>query len=555
MLSNLSIQNYAIIKKLDVQFGNNFCVITGETGAGKSIIMGALALILGQRADTTVLNDLNLKCVVEGKFDRLNNAELKPFFEENDLDEDEVIILRREILPTGKSRAFVNDTPVQLNIMRELGLKLIDIHSQHSNLELGKRQFQLKVIDWYAGDQHLHQNYSKAYWQLRKLQKQFTLISEQSVISKKDLDYFEFQFKQLEDAHLVADEQEELEEEQQILTHSEEIKSSLNQVYQLLEGDELSAIQKLKETIHSMHKLTAFFPEAKNLEERLNSQYFELKDIAAECEMLSEKTESNPSRLEEITDRLNLLFTLQQKHRVASIEELIDLRNDFDLKIQTAASFEDELEKLEKQIEGEKVFAGKLAGDLHQLRAQQIQPVEKEITLLLQQLGMPNAVFKIELNATSDFTSTGTDEVIFLFTANKGGRIEEITKVASGGEMSRLMLAIKTVVAKSKALPAIIFDEIDSGISGEIAVKMGDILKQMANYMQVINITHLPQIASKANSHYLVFKNETEHEVFTGMRLLKNDERVIEIAKMLSGENPSAAAIENAKSLLNQSIF
>lgn len=552
MLSNLTIQNYAIIKNLEVKFGNDFCVITGETGAGKSIIMGALALILGQRADSTVLNDLNSKCVVEGKFDLLNSTELKPFFEENDLDEDEVIILRREILPTGKSRAFVNDTPVQLNIMRELGLKLIDIHSQHSNLELGKRQFQLKVIDWYAGDQHLQLNYSKAYQQLRKLQKQYTLISEQSANSKKDIDYFEFQFKQLEDAHLVAYEQEELEEEQQILTHSEEIKSSLTQVYQLLDGDELSAIRKLKETIQSMHKLTAFFPEAKNLEERLNSQYFELKDIASECEKLSEKTDFNPTRLEEITDRLNILFSLQQKHRVSSVEELIALRNDFDLKIQTAASFDDELEKLEKQVDTQKLIVTQLANDLHQLRVQQIPPVEREITLLLQQLGMPNAVFKVELNATSDFTSTGTDEVIFLFTANKGGRIEEITKVASGGEMSRLMLAIKTVVAKSKALPAIIFDEIDSGISGEIAVKMGDILKQMANYMQVINITHLPQIASKADSHYLVFKNETEHEVFTGMCLLNNDERVIEIAKMLSGVNPSVAAIENAKSLLNQ---
>lgn len=550
MLQNLSIKNYAIIKKLDVQFKGDFCVITGETGAGKSIIMGALSLILGQRADTAVLNDTESKCVVEGKFSLLNQIELKPFFEENDLDFEDSVILRREISPTGKSRAFVNDTPVQLTVMRELGLRLIDIHSQHSNLELGKRQFQLNVIDWYAGHDELLQRYAAAYKQFRKLEKSYSNLLEQAENSKKDLDYFEFQFKQLDDARLVPDEQEELENEQEILSHSEEIKSGLSQVYQLLDGEEFAAVRKVKEALSIMHKLTSYLPQAKGLEERLDSQYLEMKDIASECELLAEKTESNPLRLEEITDRLNLLYSLQQKHRVNSVNELIDLRNDFDQKIQTAASFDDELEKLQKQIAKAKQEVGELAIALHDSRAKQIPDVEREITSILQQLGMPNAIFTVELNTSTDFQPAGSDEVIFLFAANKGGRVEEITKVASGGEMSRLMLAIKTVVAKSKALPAIIFDEIDTGISGEIALKMGEILKTMANYMQVINITHLPQIASKGNSHYLVFKNETEHEVVTGMRLLTTDERILEIAKMLSGEVPSSAAIENAKSLM-----
>ena len=550
MLQNLSIKNYAIIKKLDVQFNNGFCVITGETGAGKSIIMGALSLILGQRADTTVLNDTDSKCVVEGRFLLENKDELKGYFEENDLDFDETVILRREISPAGKSRAFINDTPVQLTVMRELGIRLIDIHSQHSNLELSKRQFQLNVLDWYAGHTGLLQEYSIAYKKLRKLEKEYFGLLEEAENSKKDLDYFEFQFKQLDDAQLVDGEQEELESEQEVLSHAEEIKTGLMQVYHLLDGDEFATIRKLKESVAVMQKLSSYLSQARELAERLDSQFIEMKDIADECEMLAEKTESNPERLDEITDRLNLIYSLQQKHRVTSVQELIVLRNEFDQKIQTANSFDDELEKLRKSINSIKKEVEKLAEQLHSSRLNQIPSVETEITSILQQLGMPNAVFKVDINTSSTFQPTGSDEVIFLFAANKGGKVEEISKVASGGEMSRLMLAIKTVVAKSKALPAIIFDEIDSGISGEIAIKMGEILKTMSNYMQVINITHLPQIASKGTSHFLVFKNETEYDVVTSMRLLSNDERILEIAKMLSGDKPTTAAIENAKSLM-----
>ncbi|MFA9389850.1 MAG: DNA repair protein RecN [Prolixibacteraceae bacterium] len=554
MLQNLSIKNYAIIKNLDVVFNGDFCVITGETGAGKSIIMGALSLILGQRADTSTLNDVNSKCVVEGKFEGLNAADFQGFFDNHDLDYDNTIILRREISPSGKSRAFINDTPVHLTIIRELGLKLIDIHSQHSNLELGKRQFQLNVIDWYAGNSDRLKNYSQSYKQLRKLEKHYAKLQEEAENSKKDVDYFEFQFNQLYEAHLIPNEQVDLEKEQEVLVHAEDIKSGLTQVYQLLDGEEFAALQKLKETVAILNRLSVYLPTIKSLEERLDSQYLELKDISNECELLADKTESDPTRLEEITDRLNLIYGLFQKHRLSTVQELIELRNEFDAKLLAASSYDDELEQLQKQIAHGKASLLKLAQDLHQSRVKQIPAVEKEIVFILNQLGMPNAVFKIEVNTCDEFQTTGTDEVIFLFAANKGGRVEEITKVASGGEMSRLMLAIKTVVAKSKALPAIIFDEIDNGISGEIASKMGEILRNMASYMQVINITHLPQIASKGMSHYLVFKNETEHEVVTGMRLLNTDDRIVEIAKMLSGAVPTVAAIENAKSLMQAGL-
>lgn len=552
MLSNLSIKNYALIQKLDVSFTNNFCVITGETGAGKSIIMGALALILGQRADTSVLNDTEAKCVVEGRFNVADSIDLKLFFEQNDLDYELPVLLRREITPAGKSRAFVNDTPVQLTVIRELGLMLIDIHSQHSNLELGKRRFQLNVIDWFAGHSDLLQQYSVAYKALKKLQRQQTDVQEKSAQAKADLDYFEFQFNQLAEAKLKDGELAELEQEQELLTHSEDIKLGLSQVYQLLDVDELAVLPKLKDASNVLQKLSSYLPDIKNLSERVQSQYIEMQDVAAECEHLAEKTEHDPARLEAVTDRLNMLYSLLQKHRVETITELIALHDEFDQKIQSAASYDEELEKLAKLIATSKKEVGELAAKLHESRAKQLPAVENEIEEYLHQLGMPNAAFKVELNTLEEFQSTGTDEVIFLFVANKGGRLEEITKVASGGEMSRLMLAIKTVVAKSKALPAIIFDEIDTGISGEIAGKMGRILKTMSEYMQVINITHLPQIASKGDSHYQVFKSETANSTVTGMRILNSDERVVEIAKMLSGDVPTNAALENAKSLLAQ---
>ncbi len=552
MLSSLSIKNYAIIRDLEVTFNPGFCVLTGETGAGKSIIMGALGLILGQRADKSMLNNDSGKCIVEGKFmvNDIIAGKLKSFFGINDLDFEIPIILRREITPSGKSRAFINDTPVQLSVISELGLNLIDIHSQHSNLELGNHVFQLNVVDWYGGHEKLINDYQLVYKEMRALQKKYNEIAEAAQQSKADLDYYTFQFKQLEEAALVDGEQEELEQERELLSHSEEIKTGLGNVYQLLDNGEFSALSQLKEAVSVMQGLAGFFPEAKELHSRLESQHIEMQDIAAECERLAELTEYEPGRLENVNDRLNTIYSLQQKHRVETVAELIALRDEFDQKIQEAESYDEQLEKLNIEITAirEKVSSG--AEKLHQSRMKALPKITKEIQGYLSQLGMPNAIMQVDIKTRKDFSSTGNDDVYFLFTANKGVAPEEINKVASGGELSRLMLAIKTVVARSKALPAIIFDEIDAGISGEIASKMARILAEMANYMQVINITHLPQIASKGTAHYCVFKKDFSDRVETDIRQLTEDERVVEIAKMLGGDPPQEAAIINAKALL-----
>ncbi len=551
MLSGIFIKNYAIIKELNVNFAQGFCVVTGETGAGKSIIMGALSLILGQRADSSVLNSADSKCVVEGRFEINETSGLVSFFESNDLDFDNTIILRREILPNGKSRAFINDTPVQLNILREAGLKLIDIHSQHSNLELVKKQFQLNVIDWYGGHENLLSEYSLLFRDLKKLETKLAETKENARQSKADLDFYEFQFKQLKESSLVEGEQILLEGEQEILTHAEEIKSGLYQAFSLFDEEDQSIIKKLKEALMAMHKLRNYLPSASGLHDRIESLLIEARDIASECEHLAEKTDSDPGRLDYISERLDIIYTLQQKHRVESVEELIRVMNSFDEKIQAAYSYEEEIEKVEKELISVKEKVARAAVKLTDSRKTQIPKIEKEVMSHLSMLGMLNGVFNIDLSTKDNYSSNGVDEVSFLFNANKGGQPEEINKIASGGELSRLMLAIKSVIAKSKALPAIIFDEIDTGISGEIANKMGDILKSMSKFLQVINITHLPQIASKGSFHFLVFKDETSSGVETGMRLLDYDERIVEIAKMLSSNNPTPEAIANAKSLLN----
>ncbi|MBP7506848.1 MAG: DNA repair protein RecN [Prolixibacteraceae bacterium] len=551
MLSGLLIKNYAIIKELNINFGKGFCVITGETGAGKSIIMGALSLILGQRADSSVLNSADEKCVVEGRFEINGKGDIKSFFENNDLDFDDLIILRREILPNGKSRAFINDTPVQLNLLRDIGIQLIDVHSQHSNLELGKKQFQLNVVDWYGGHSNELSKFSELYKEFKKVQSLLVSTKEMAKKSKADLNFYEFQFNQLNEAKLTDGEQEELEQEQEILTHAEDIKSGLYTIFNIIDGEEQSVIIKMKEIYSVAQKMTVYLPAAENILKRIESLLIEARDIAQECEQLLEKTDSDPSRLDFINNRLDLIYTLHQKHRTGSVAELIVLRDSFDEKIQAAASYDEEIERLEKIYTSLQVKMNVSAEILTDCRKKILPEIEKEIISYLNHLGMPNAIFNVEVGRKDDYTPSGIDEVSFLFNANKGGQPEEINKIASGGELSRLMLAIKSVIARSKELPAIIFDEIDTGISGEIANKMADILKSIAGYMQVINITHLPQIASKGDNHYLVYKNENERNVETGMRILDKEERIIEIAKMLSGDNPTPEAIANAKSLLN----
>lgn len=550
MLLSLNIKNYAIIHHLQVDFDRGFNVITGETGAGKSIIIGALGLILGQRAEGTTLRNPDEKCVVEGRFQCELTPGLSAFFAENDLDPDIPVILRREIAPGGKSRAFVNDTPVPLTVMRELGLRLIDIHSQHANLELGRRNFQLKVIDWYGMLDPMVLDYQKDYSHLLQLETEYRNLSGKAGQEKADYDYHLFQFKQLEEARLKDGEQETLEKEQDMLLHAGEINEGLAQTVQILDGDEFSLIGKIREINQLFNKLRPFLAEAGPLHQRSESLYYELRDIADECTRLNELCEHNPERLVEVSNRLDTLYLLEQKHRVSTVAELIALRDQLDRKIRSVESYDEQMNELSSRIEEQKRKALKAAGQLRKARLQQLKPFEKEVTGYLTGLGMPRATFSVDLPETGALSANGSDEAIFLFSANKGGKPEEISKVASGGEMSRLMLAIKTVVARSKALPAIIFDEIDTGISGEIAIKMAEILRQMSESMQVINITHLPQIAARGEQHFMVYKTDLSQGTETGIRRLDEAERIHELAKMLSGDQPSPAAVENARTLM-----
>ena len=549
MLKRLKIRNYALIRELDVEFNSGFTIITGETGAGKSILLGALSLILGQRADTTALKDTEKKCVVEGVFN-VKDYDLKELFEQYDLDYEEQAIFRREISPSGKSRAFINDTPVNLKAMRELGLRLVDIHSQHQNLELNNQHFQLTVVDLYAGHNDLLETYREKFRIYRKTVQALNTLLEKAGQSKADLDYFRFQFEQLEKVALVDGEQEEMEKELETLNHAEEIKSNLTQLFELLNGDGPSVVRGSKDGLNLLNKVAKFFPEGESLNQRLESTYLELKDIAEEAERAAESVEYDPGRIEFLNDRLDLIYTLQQKHRVETVAELIAIRDSLDEKISDIDSFDLEIEKLEKQRDIAEAEVKTLAGQLSEQRKEVLPAIEERVNGLLLQLGMPNSRFRVDLNSNGTPTSSGIDEASFMFSANKNAELCEISKVASGGEMSRLMLSLKSLISKSKALPTIIFDEIDSGISGEIAGKMGGILKEMAGGMQVINITHLPQVAAKGDYHYWVYKQDTEHETVTHLKLLSEKERVEELAKMLSGENISEAALQNAQELL-----
>jgi DNA repair protein RecN (Recombination protein N) len=549
MLTRLKIQNYALIRELDVELSPGFSIITGETGAGKSILLGALGLILGQRADSSVLNDKDAKCVVEANF-RVDGLGLEELFSANDLDYEEYAIFRREINPAGKSRAFINDSPVMLKVMQDIGIRLIDIHSQNQNPEINEQTFQMMVVDICAGNQNDLSIYKERFSHYRKL----TLAHHQMELaiekSKADFDYFQFQFDQLEKANLREDEQLELEKELELLTHAEEIKSGLSLVTELLNGDEVSALNQTKSAITAISRMNSFLPEASTLSKRLESFYLELKDIAHEAEVIADKVEFDPNRIKIINERLDLIYSLQQKHHVQSCSELIELRNGFEIQVNAVSSNEEELLRLLKLKVEKYSEVEALARQLSNKRSQIAEQIEARVLSQLISLGMPNSKFKVEITPVLTPTVNGMDNVNFLFTANKNGLLSEISKVASGGEMSRLMLAIKALISKSKALPTIVFDEIDAGVSGEIADRMGSILKEISADMQVINITHLPQIAARGDHHFLVYKEDTAHETITRLRQLSKAERIEELAKMLSGENISAAAILNAGELL-----
>jgi len=550
MLKSIFIQNYALIHELDIEFHPGLTIISGETGAGKSIILGALSLVLGQRADTQVLLDDSKKCIVEGVFDITKN-ELKEFFIQNDLDYDPQTTLRREITTSGKSRAFINDTPVNLNILRDLGIQLVDIHSQHQNILLGKNKFQLQVLDTFSGNDPLLHDYRYEYNQFKTLELKYQHLKETTEKAQSDLDYYQFQLEQLQKAQLREGEQQELESESDILTHAEEINNALQKIHHILSENEHDVLSRIREVRNLLEKVTEHYPVSKEWLERMTSLEIELKDLASEVEASGEDLEHEPGRLEFVRERLNLLYAMEQKHHVETVEELIQVQQDLEGKIEGISNQDEELVRLEKAVQEKTTLLEGMASRLSASRKEIIPKIEKEIIHLLQQLGMPNAQFRVDHTLLADLTPQGKDSVDFLFSANKHTELQDLKRIASGGELSRVMLSLKSLLIRSLSMPTIIFDEIDAGVSGDIADRMGEIIHTMSDSIQVVNITHLPQIASKGGRHFLVYKTEGAEATHTHVRLLNSQERVMEIAKMLSGKELTEAAMENARALLN----
>ena len=564
MLQKLSISNYALIDDLEISFDPGLNILTGETGAGKSIILGALSLILGQRAESRYFFNQQKKCVIEGTF-LIKEFHLKSFFDENDLDHEAETILRREISSDGKSRAFVNDTPVNLALLKQLGEKLIDIHSQHATLEINDPDFQLLVVDAVAGHSDLLSDYRNKYRSYRKDTARLQQMIAASDKAKADLDYYQFQFDELEKAGLIAGEQEKLEQELYTLNNAEEIKRSLLAAVYLVQDGDASALLQMREALHHLSSLEKFNPGIAELHERLKSVTIELKDIAAEIEDIEQRTHTDETRIIAINDRLNIIYTLQKKHRLSTIADLLGLQDELSEKIAQAVHGDEAIEKLQKQIALDKVELEQLAKQLSSNRTKVIPKIEAEVVNALAEMGMSNSALKIKrevrmpiaigtespkVQKTEYLSDSGIDDVLFLFSANKGHSLAEMSKVASGGELSRLMLSIKSLIASHTALPTIIFDEIDAGVSGEVANKVGIIMERLAKNLQVIAITHLPQIASKSGAHYFVYKDNSSATTNTRIKQLNRDERILEIAKMLSGDKPGDSALQNARELL-----
>jgi DNA repair protein RecN (Recombination protein N) len=549
MLKHLSVQNYALIDKLEVELTDGLTIITGETGAGKSILLGALGLIAGSRADTQSLQDKTKKCIIEAAFS-IKEYKLKDFFKENELDYEAISTIRREINPEGKSRAFINDTPVTLNQLKELGERLIDIHSQHQTLSLNGADFQLSVVDAFAKHEDVLIEYKTEFKNYKSLEKQLNELIERESQAKKDLDYFQFQFNELEDANLKAGEQVDMEQELETLNNAEDIKLNLSKAAFSLAGGEQNLLSSFNEIKAILNSLSKFKPEIAELNTRINSAYIELKDISNELESLEQEIVYNPKRIELLNEKLDAIYRLQQKHQVKTIDELISIKDELSNKLLDFSSLETEIQKTKSALEQSKKTLAAKSKTLSDNRKKVIPKIEKEIATLLSALSMPNAQLKINQTALELFGTTGIDKINFLFSANKGSDFKELNKVASGGELSRLMLSIKSLIAQLTALPTIIFDEIDTGVSGDVADKVGSIMNTMSDKMQVITITHLPQIASKGASHLFVYKEDKNNKTYSNIKKLNNEERIQEIAKMLSTGSPTAAAISNAKELL-----
>ncbi|MFM2226108.1 MAG: repair protein RecN [Bacteroidota bacterium] len=550
MLSSLKIQNYALINHLEINFSNQLTIITGETGAGKSIMLGALGLLLGERADSDVLFDKEKKCIVEGDF-LIDKLGLQDFFVAHELDYDGHCIIRREIAPNGKSRGFINDTPTTIQVLKSLGEQLMDLHRQHETLHLNTAKFQLLIIDAIAQHENELVQYKNDYKLfVQKSDKLQRLIAEQEQL-QRNLDYYQYQFKELSEADLKANELAELETESEVLENAESIKLNLVQAYAGLNNADESILNQLKSVTNLMQSIKQLKPEIADVYERLNSSMIELKDIADEIEKTEEGISIDAERLQLVNERIDLLNRLMKKHATNSETELIQILNDVEQKIKSVQLANDESDVLQIEIKALQDKLLKQAKALSVKRLAASIPFEKEVNELLIQVGMPHAILKIEHHQANEISVNGIDNFKFLFTANKGSALQEINKVASGGELSRLMLCIKSLVAASAHLPTLVFDEIDTGISGEVAKQVGNILHQLANKHQVLCITHLPQIAAKGQSHYFVYKSTENERTISQIKMLKSDERIVEIAKMLSGNQPGEAALANAKELMN----
>ena len=550
MLKQLYIKNFTLIDELNISFNPGFSVITGETGAGKSIILGAIGLLLGNRADTRQVKAGTERCIVEAHFD-LHKYNLQTFFQEHDLDYDEQdCIVRREVSSSGKSRAFINDSPVSLQQMKDLGERLVDIHSQHQNLLLRKEDFQLNVIDLMAGNERERNDYTTAYQSYTQARSQLQALKQQMQASHDNEDFLRFQQSELNDAQLTAGEQEELEEQSQLMSHVEEIKSALYESDNLLNADSTGIVNGLRSIINQLHSIENVFPAAEELASRTDECFIELKDISEEISNRLERVDFNPAELERINDRLDHLYSLQQKYHVSSVEELIDIKQNIDEQLSQIDNSDEQLKELQDQLIALESACQDKAKRLSATRQKAARKVEQAMKSRLVPLGIPNVRFEVSLSE-KPLSADGTDRVAFLFSANKSTALLPVSEVASGGEIARVMLSLKAMISGSVKLPTIIFDEIDTGVSGRVAEQMAAIMKEMGDAdRQVISITHLPQIAGMGATHYRVSKEERKQGTTSSMVMLTQEERISEIAQMLSGSNISEAAISNAKALL-----
>ncbi|MCX6305553.1 MAG: DNA repair protein RecN [Bacteroidetes bacterium] len=550
MLLKLSIKNYILIHDLEIDFSEGFSVITGETGAGKSILLGALSLILGQRADSGILLDKSKKCIIEGQF-LIRDYHLEGFFVTHDLDFEDTIILRREINQNGKSRAFINDSPVNLILLKELGDKLVNVHSQNSIITLNDSNFQLAVIDSYAGIQAEVSAYRSEFVRLNDLKAQLVEIEEKEAKAAGERDYFQFLLDELSLAQLTPGELQEIEEKLELLTHAGEIKNSLYRANQMISGSEENILALLSEAGHALNSVERYKPELKILSERITTNYIDLKDISNELNILEELVFVDPPAIELLTQRLDHLYRLMKKHQVSTVEQLISIKQEIEKRVSDEMGLEEQIIALRKEINTKEADLLLEAGLISGKRQKIVSGFEKEVVGILVKLGIAMARFHIELLKSGSMSKDGIDKVKFLFSANKGIDLKDLSNAASGGELSRLMLAIKSMISQKNLLPTIIFDEIDNGVSGEIAGKVGSILKRMGGNMQVVAITHLPQIAAKGDRHYWVYKSENKQTTTTFIKQLSARERIGEIAKMLSNETITDAAFNTANELLN----